>query len=277
MSPLSDSRRVVRRVALDHLAVRPTRNLVKFHLIDLGAEDARRLGGEPLPERMRLVAVDVDLAHHRKADAVVELAERGDLVVRARVLGAELVAREADHDQALVAVVLPELLEAGELRREAALARGVDDQQHLAALARELRRLAGRSSRPRSRRCFRLRSWPWSSSAMSRSRRMVAPSRRAQRVQRPGASAASRAPATISAPPSGERERQRAAAEGDRRERREHHLGEHDDRGPVRRQSRRAVLQRRGCRRGRRRVSAAGQQPARPAARGGGRGPRRSR
>src|SRR5450432_3594289 len=93
--------------------------------------------GAPLGGERRL-----DVALHREGDTVVGLAELGDLLVRAGVLGTELVAREADHDQALVAIALPQPLQAAELRREAALARGVDDQEDLAALARELGRLA---------------------------------------------------------------------------------------------------------------------------------------
>ena len=112
---------------------------MKFHFTAFGAQQARRLGREPLPQRVGVGAVDLDLGHHREAHAVVQLAEGGDLLVAARVLAAELVARETDDHEAAVAVVLPELLEAGELRREAAGAGGVDDQQHLAALGGQVR------------------------------------------------------------------------------------------------------------------------------------------
>jgi uncharacterized protein YaiI (UPF0178 family) len=68
-------------------------------------------------KRVRLRAVHLRLGHHRKADAVVQLAEAGDLVVAAGVLAAELVARKARSiTRPLVAVVLPELLEPAELR-----------------------------------------------------------------------------------------------------------------------------------------------------------------
>src|SRR6476660_8711896 len=116
--------RIVGGVPLDHLAVLADEELGEVPLDRLRAEDARCFGGEPLPDRRSLGAVDVDLAHHGKRDAVVQLAERRDLVVRPRVLGAELVARKADDDETAVAVRLPELFEACELRREAALARG---------------------------------------------------------------------------------------------------------------------------------------------------------
>src|SRR3954451_4700057 len=48
---------IVRRVALDHLAVLADQELGEVPLDRLRAEDARRLRGEPLPERRRLGAV----------------------------------------------------------------------------------------------------------------------------------------------------------------------------------------------------------------------------
>ena len=72
---------------------------------------------------------------YREADAVVDLAEALDLVVGAGLLGAELVAGEAD-DLEVVRVlpldVLVQLLEPAVLGREAALGRGVDDEHDLA-------------------------------------------------------------------------------------------------------------------------------------------------
>src|ERR1035438_3797268 len=59
--------RIVRCIALDDLAVLADQKLGEVPLGRLRAEDGGRLGGEPLPEWMRLVAVDLDLAHHRKA------------------------------------------------------------------------------------------------------------------------------------------------------------------------------------------------------------------
>jgi hypothetical protein len=77
--------------------------LVKFHLMALLPS---RPGASAASQRysgLACGAVDVDLGHHRKAHAVVELAEAGDLVVAAGVLAAELVARKAQHHQTLVA------------------------------------------------------------------------------------------------------------------------------------------------------------------------------
>src|SRR5204863_2440911 len=83
-------------------------------------------------------AVDLHLAHHREAHPVVERAEGGDLLVAARVLPAEFVARKADDHQPAVAVAFPQRLQPLELRREAALAGGVDDQHYLSTLCRKV-------------------------------------------------------------------------------------------------------------------------------------------
>jgi len=95
-----------------------------------------------LVERGLALALDHGLRHQRELHAEAHLAELGDLGVRARLLRAELVGREANHRQALVGVSLVELLQAVVLRRQAALRGGVDQQHHLAA---EVGQLAARA------------------------------------------------------------------------------------------------------------------------------------
>ena len=92
---------------------------------------------------MGVVAVDVDLGEHREGHAVVDLAELADLLLGAGLLAAELVAREAEHDEALVVQVLVERLEALVLGGEAAGARRVDDEDDLAGVVGEVALLAG--------------------------------------------------------------------------------------------------------------------------------------
>ncbi len=87
-----------------------------------------------LEQGRRLRAIDVNLAEHGKADAVVQLAELHDLVIRARVLFAELVAGEAQNGQAALVIALVELLQTFELRGEATFGGRVNDQQHLAPI-----------------------------------------------------------------------------------------------------------------------------------------------
>ncbi|VTR41238.1 Uncharacterised protein [Serratia fonticola] len=76
-----------------------SRNLVKFHLIRWlpNRPGARRFNS--LKQGMRLRAVDVDLAEQRKADAIIEGAEVGNLQRVARLLPAKLIAGEAQHHQ----------------------------------------------------------------------------------------------------------------------------------------------------------------------------------
>jgi len=120
--------------ALD-LAVAADEELFKVPLDSLHAEKTRLLGLEPLEQRLGLVAVDVDLAHDGEGDAVVELAELLDVIVGPGLLAAKLVAGEAEDDKVLAVGlgldVLPELLEAGVLRGEAALGGRVDDEDDL--------------------------------------------------------------------------------------------------------------------------------------------------
>src|SRR5262245_64039177 len=77
-------------------------------------------------------AVDLELRAHREADAVIRRAERPDLLLAARLLGAELVARKSDDGKVLVGELAVHELEVGVLRRQAELARNVDREHHLA-------------------------------------------------------------------------------------------------------------------------------------------------
>ena len=81
---------------------------------------------------MGVVTVHVDLVEHGEADPVVLLAESTDLVRRAGLLLAELVAGKAENLQALFLQVVIKRFQSLVLRRETALAGGVNNQQHLA-------------------------------------------------------------------------------------------------------------------------------------------------
>src|SRR5690606_1945751 len=127
---------VGRRIALYHLAILVHQELGEVPLDRLAAKNARRFLLEVLVERMRVITIDVDLAEHREADAVVQLAELADFRLAARLLLAELVAREAkDFQLALVLVI--QRLQALVLWGKTTLAGGVDDQQHLALVLRQ--------------------------------------------------------------------------------------------------------------------------------------------
>ncbi len=65
-------------------------SIVKTYLDTREAQEARFLALEPLVDLVRVVAVHVRLGHEREADAVVELAELGDLLVALGLLTAKL-------------------------------------------------------------------------------------------------------------------------------------------------------------------------------------------
>ena len=87
----------------------------------------------------------MDLGVEGEGGAVGGGAEGLDFLQGAGLLGAEVVAGEAEHDQALGPVGLLQLLQAGVLAGEAAAAGHIHDQQHLARqLAQALGRATGR-------------------------------------------------------------------------------------------------------------------------------------
>jgi len=90
-----------------------------------------------LPQRISLRPVDVDPGRQREGHRIVQRTERADLRGVARLLRAKLVAREADHHQAPGTVLLPQALQPGVLRREAAPAGHVDQQQPVSAIPRQ--------------------------------------------------------------------------------------------------------------------------------------------
>src|ERR1039457_515255 len=93
--------------------------------------------GQLLVERVPGLAVHVDLLEEREGHAVIGRAELDDLLGTPGLLAGELVAREAEHAEALVPVGLLELFEAFVLRGQAALGGHVDQQQRLALVRRE--------------------------------------------------------------------------------------------------------------------------------------------
>src|SRR5690606_3506566 len=86
---------------------------------------------------MALRPVDLELAGQREADAIVEAAERADLLVASRLLRGELVARHAEDGEATLAILLMQTFEACILRRQAALRGDVDHQSQLVAELRQ--------------------------------------------------------------------------------------------------------------------------------------------
>ena len=88
---------------------------------------------------MLALAVDLELLVEREGHSVGQRTKLFDLLRRARLLPAELVARKAEDHEALVGVLLVQLLEAGVLRREPALGSDVDQEQGPCPCARRAR------------------------------------------------------------------------------------------------------------------------------------------
>ena len=122
-----------RRVAFDHLALAANQKLREVPL-DAFAQGSRRGVLEVLKQRIGAAAVDLDLAEHGEAHAIVELAKRHDLVLAARVLAAKLIAGEAQHREAPIPVTLIQRFQPRELRCESAARGGVHDQQNMAPI-----------------------------------------------------------------------------------------------------------------------------------------------
>lgn len=70
------------------------------------AEKSLRLGFQILKDRVRIRTVHVTLLEEREGDAVVALADGAGRLVVLRVLVAELIGGETEHDKALVLVLL---------------------------------------------------------------------------------------------------------------------------------------------------------------------------
>src|ERR1700731_4368313 len=93
---------------------------------------------------MRVIAIDIDLGKHRKADGKIAGAELLDLRGVAGLLAAELVARKSENRKAARCEFLIQRLEPLVLRGKPARARGVDDQQDLTLEPLQRNILAGK-------------------------------------------------------------------------------------------------------------------------------------
>jgi hypothetical protein len=91
---------------------------------------------------VRVAPDDADLVEHRESHAIDVEAGLRDVLRVARFLTTEVVGRKAHHHQAPRRVAGVQRLEPGVLRREAALAGGIDHQQHLAGVLAQRLRLA---------------------------------------------------------------------------------------------------------------------------------------
>ena len=117
----------------------PTRYLAKFQLGKsprIASGDSRKRGTGAA------AGLRDDLLEQREGDVVVQGAELTDLRSRPGLLSAEVVAREAQHDEAPALEIRVELLQARILRRVSTLAGHVHDQRHLPRVGLEIGGLA---------------------------------------------------------------------------------------------------------------------------------------
>src|SRR4030088_84465 len=90
---------------------------------------------------MAVRPIDFQFRAHGESHIETGLAELHDLLLRARLLRAELIAREADDSEVLVLQLPLQLLQSVVLRRESAAAGHMDRKRNLAAkLAQQIRR-----------------------------------------------------------------------------------------------------------------------------------------
>ncbi len=137
---------VSRRVTIDDLAVAAHQEFGEVPLDAVEPKQAALLVLQPLPQRMCVAAIDLDLGEHRKAHVIGQRTEIADFVCIAWFLMAELVTGKTQHHQSLLAVFAPQCLQPGVLRGEPAFAGHVDDQQDIAAIVGQWLRRAVQGS-----------------------------------------------------------------------------------------------------------------------------------
>ena len=142
MPAASDFRLVGRRVAAHDVTVPVDQELGEIPLDRLRSEEAGRCLLQRLEQRMGVQAVDLGFGEHREGDAVVVGAELPDRPLVARLLMAELVARETQHSEAPVTKPPMQLFQPRILRREPAFAGDIDDEHRIAVEVGERRRPA---------------------------------------------------------------------------------------------------------------------------------------
>src|SRR6185295_15878535 len=116
-----DALRLVCRAITSHdFTAGVDEELGEVPLDGFGAEYSGLLALEPLIQRVRTGAVHIDFREQRKRHVVVQRAKALDLGCVARLLVAELVAREAEHLEAAGSKLAVQSLEPRVLRRETA-------------------------------------------------------------------------------------------------------------------------------------------------------------
>ena len=130
-------RRYLWLVALQHLPIAAHQELGEV------PGDVRAVAFQQLVELGRAVPIHLDLGEHREVHAVLGARELEDFLVRAGLLGAELVAGEGQDLEALALVLFVEGTQTCVLGCEASLAGDVDHQAERPLVLREVDVLVG--------------------------------------------------------------------------------------------------------------------------------------
>ena len=83
---------------------------------------------KPFIKRMRRSPLDRDFVTHWKINIKIDTTKFLNLIFAARFLATEIIARHTQHNQTLIAVILPQCLQAVILLGETAIRGRVDDQ-----------------------------------------------------------------------------------------------------------------------------------------------------
>jgi hypothetical protein len=115
------------------LSIFANQELFKIPFDPLQAHDSRLGVLHPLPQRIRIISIDLCLAQDGKGDTVIELTERLDIIVGSWLLPAELVAGKSE-DEEIVRVFrchfLVQGFESGVLRSKPTFGSYVDDEDN---------------------------------------------------------------------------------------------------------------------------------------------------
>src|SRR5262249_15209825 len=100
--------------------------------LDPAAEKTAKPSFEPPEHGVGPRAVDICFLKQWKGHSMIDETGVLHLGIRQRLLPSELIAREPEHHQSLVLILLMQFLQARELRCQSALCRRIHHQHHLA-------------------------------------------------------------------------------------------------------------------------------------------------
>ena len=135
-------RRLHGAIAFNRLALFVDEEFCEIPFDGLCTEQAGFGGFQKAIQRMGIGAVDLDFFKQRKADVEIRFTKLRDVCAASWFLLAKLITGEGQHRKPARPVLLVQVFQVTVLRREAAAAGRVDDQQHLAVVVAQWHRAA---------------------------------------------------------------------------------------------------------------------------------------